>query len=82
VSEEPIGKITHYFPNIGVATAMLSGELKVGDKVRVKGHTTDFTELIESLEIEHQKVDRAGPGDDVAFKASEKARPGDQLLRA
>jgi putative protease len=81
VTEEPVGKITHYFPQIAVAAATLSGELKVGDRVRVKGHTTDFTEAIESLEIEHQKVDRAGPGDDVAFKVSEKARPGDQLLR-
>jgi translation elongation factor EF-1alpha len=82
VSDEPIGKITHYFPQIGVAAATLSGALKVGDRVRVKGHTTDFTETIDSLEIEHQKVEQAGPGDDVAFKVSEKARPGDQLLRA
>ena len=82
MSEEAIGKITHYFPNIGVAAATLSAALKVGDKVRVKGHTTDFTETIESLEIEHQKVDRAGPGDDVAFRVSEKTRPGDRLLRA
>ncbi|TME82952.1 MAG: translation elongation factor-like protein [Chloroflexi bacterium] len=81
MTEEPVGRITHYFPNIAVAAARLSAELKVGDRVRVKGHTTDFTEAIESLEIEHQKVDRAGPGDDVAFKVSEKARPGDQLLR-
>ena len=81
MTEEPVGKITHYFPHIAVAAATLSGELKVGDRVRVKGHTTDFTEGIESLEIEHRKVDRAGPGDDVAFKVSEKARPGDQVLR-
>jgi translation elongation factor EF-1alpha len=82
VSDEPIGKITHYFPNIGVAAAMLSGALKVGDRVHVKGHTTDFTVTIDSLEIEHQAVEQAGPGDKVAFKVSEKARPGDQLLRA
>jgi hypothetical protein len=81
VTEEPVGKITHYFPHIGVAAATLSAELKVGDQVRVRGHTTDFTETVGSLEIEHQKVDRAGPGDKVAFKVSEKARPGDQLLR-
>jgi putative protease len=81
VTEELVGRITHYFPNIAVAAATLSGELKVGDRVRVKGHTTDFTEAIESLEIEHQTVDRAGPGDKVAFKVSEKARPGDQLSR-
>jgi hypothetical protein len=58
VTEELVGKITHYFPNIAVAAATLSGELKVGDRVRVKGHTTDFTEAIESLQIEHQNVDR------------------------
>ena len=81
MTEQPIGKITHYFPQIAVAAATLSGELKVGDQVRVKGHTTDFTETIRSLEIEHQKVDRAGPGDNVAFQVSEKARPGDQVFR-
>ena len=81
MTEELVGRVTHYFPNIAVAAATLSGELKVGDRVRVKGHTTDFTEAIESLQIEHQNVDRAGPGDNVAFKVSEKARPGDQLLR-
>lgn len=81
MTEEPVGKITHYFPHIGVAAATLSGELKVGDQVRVRGHTTDFTETVGSLEIEHQKVERAGPGDKVAFKVSEKARPGDQVLQ-
>ena len=81
MTEQPIGKITHYFPKISVAAATLTGELKVGDRVRVKGHTTDFTETIQSLEIEHQKVDRAGPGDKVAFEVSEKARPGDQVFR-
>lgn len=81
MTEELVGKITHYFPHIGVAAATLSGELKVGDRVRVKGHTTDFTAAIESLEIEHQKVDHAGPGDNVAFTVSEKARPGDKVLR-
>lgn len=81
MTEQPIGKITHYFPQIAVAAATLSGELKVGDRVRVKGHTTDFTETIQSLEIEHRKVDRAGPGDEVAFQVSEKARAGDQVFR-
>lgn len=81
MTERPIGKISHYFPHIAVAAATLSDELKVGDRVRVKGHTTDFTETIQSLEIEHRKVDRAGPGDNVAFEVSEKARPGDQVFR-
>jgi len=81
VTEEPIGKITHYFAHIGVAAATLTGELAVGDRIRVKGHTTDLTETVESLEIEHQKVERAAPGADVAFKVSEKVRAGDQVFR-
>ncbi len=81
MTEQPIGKITHYFAHIGVAAATLTGELAVGDRVRVKGHTTDLTETVESLEIEHQKVERAGPGADIAFKVSEKVRAGDQVFR-
>ena len=80
-AEEPIGKVTHYFPHIGVAAATLYGELAVGDRVRVKGHTTDLTATIESLEIEHQKVERAGPGADAAFRVSEKVRSGDRVFR-
>ncbi len=79
--EEPIGKISHYFGNIGVAAMQLTGELKVGDEIRVKGHTTDFTQRIESLEVEHQRVAGAGAGADVAFKVKEKARTGDQVFK-
>ncbi|TMF58627.1 MAG: translation elongation factor-like protein [Chloroflexi bacterium] len=79
--EEQIGKVTHYFGQLGVAAAQLTGELKVGDQVRIKGHTTDFSQPVDSLEVEHQKVDQAGPGDRVAFKTKEKARVGDQVHR-
>ena len=79
--EEPIGKVTHYFGQLGVAAAQLTGALKVGDQVRIKGHTTDFIQAVDSLEVEHQKVDKAGPGDSVAFKVKDKARTGDQVLR-
>jgi putative protease len=79
--EEPIGKVTHYFGRLGVTAAQLTGELRVGDQVRIKGHTTDFSQPVDSLEVEHQKVDHAGPGDSVAFKVKDKARIGDQVFR-
>jgi translation elongation factor EF-1alpha len=79
--EDPIGKVTHYFGNIGVAAVRLTGPLAVGDQVHVKGHTTDITQTIDSLEVEHQKVAKAGRGDEVAFKVSDKARTGDQVFR-
>ena len=79
--EDPIGKVTHYFGHLNVAAVQLTGPLAVGDEVHVKGHTTDFNQKIDSLEVEHQKVSEAAAGDDVAFKVSEKARPGDQVFR-
>jgi putative protease len=79
--EDAVGKLTHYFGNLGVAVAELTGELKVGDQIHIKGHTTDFTQTVDSLEIEHQKVEKAGPRDSAAFKVLEKVRPGDHIYR-
>ncbi len=81
MAEQVIGKISHYFGNLKVAAAQLTGELKVGDQVHVKGHTTDILQTVDSLEVNHQKVEKAGAGDDVAFKVNDKVRTGDQLLR-
>ncbi len=78
--EQAIGKVSHYFGHLGVAAMQLTGELKVGDQIHVKGHTTDFQQAVESLQIEHQNVERAGPGDDVAFKVTDKVRIGDQVF--
>lgn len=79
--EDPIGRVTHYFGQIGVAAVQLTGPLAIGDRIHVKGHTTDFSQTIDSLEVEHQKVSKAGPGDGVAFKVTDKARTGDQVFR-
>jgi len=79
--EDPIGKVTHYFGRLGVAAVKLTGQLAVGDLIHVKGHTTDFSQAIDSLEVEHQRVSTAGLGDEVAFKVIDKARVGDQVFR-
>lgn len=79
--EDPVGKVTHYFGHLSVAAVQLTGPLAVGDQIHVKGHTTDFSQKVDSLEVEHQKVEKAGTGDDVAFKVTDKARPGDQVFR-
>lgn len=79
--EEPIGKISHYFGHLEVAALKLTGALKVGDQIHVKGHTTDFTQPVDSLEVEHQKVPQAGAGQEVAFKVKDKARTGDDVFK-
>ncbi len=76
-----VGKITHYYDRIGVAVLDLSDEIKVGETIHVHGHVTDFTQRIGSLEIEHQKIQSAGPGAEVALKMLEPVREGDIIFR-
>ncbi len=81
-TEEKIGTVTDYFAKIGVAGIRLTdGELRVGDRVRFHGHTTDFTQVVESLQVEHQAVERADRGTDVAVKVQERVRRHDEVLR-
>lgn len=71
-----IGKITHYFSKIGVAVIELSDTLKVGDTIRIIGGMTDFSQKVESMEIEHKKVKMAKKGESVGLKVSQKVREG------
>lgn len=79
--EVRIGTITHYFNRIGVAVLQLSDAIQVGDTISIVGHCTEFTQKVESLEIDHQKVSSAGPGDDVALKAWDYVRKGDEVFK-
>ena len=78
--ERRIGEITHYFNKIGVAVLGLRDELSVGDQIHVIGHTTDLVQTVDSMEIDREKVETAGPGDDVALKVEARVREGDELF--
>ena len=71
-----IGKITHYFSKIGVGIIELSSPLNNGDTIRVMGGDTDFEQVVESMEVEHQKVETAKSGDVVGLKVAQKVREG------
>ena len=79
--EEKVGIVTHYFGHIQVAAVKLEKPLKVGDKIRVKGHTSDFTQTVDSLQLEHQDVDAGSPGEEVALRVVEHARQHDEIFR-
>jgi hypothetical protein len=79
--ETKIGKVTHYFKHINVAVLDLSVELKVGDAVRFLGHGSDFTQTIDSMEIEHQKVQSAGPKKEVAIKTIQPVHEETEVLK-
>ena len=79
--EKEIGKIKHYFSNIGVGVVELSGALKVGDKIHVKGATTDFTQAVESMQIEHDKVESAKKGQSIGMKVKDHVREHDIVYK-
>jgi putative protease len=81
MKEERIGIVNHYYDKIGVAALALEGELAVGDIIHIKGHTTDFAQKIESMQIENKNVERAKEGDDVAIKVKETAREHDIVYK-
>jgi hypothetical protein len=77
-NEEALGTVTHYYSHLGVVVIQLNkGKLKTGDMIHVKGHSTDFTQKVESMEYEHQHVDQAGAGQSVGLKVVDHAREHD-----
>ncbi|MGH8642583.1 MAG: EF-Tu/IF-2/RF-3 family GTPase [Burkholderiales bacterium] len=73
-----IGIVTHYFSNISVAVVKIeSGRLRVGDTIHIRGHTTDFKQRIDSLQVEHKPVPEVGPNDDFGLKVGQHAREND-----
>ena len=76
--EKRIGVVTHYFGKLMVAIIKIEEEgLKVGDTVHIKGHTSDFTQEVQSMELEHKAIQDAKVGDSVGIKVSEHVREGD-----
>jgi len=76
-----IGKISHYFGKIGVAVIELSDALSVGDTIRIVGGETDFEQVVDSMEVDHKKIDKAKAGDSVGLKIEEKAREGYKVYK-
>ncbi|MFH1036948.1 MAG: hypothetical protein V1756_02730 [Patescibacteria group bacterium] len=76
-----IGTVSHYFGNIGVAVIDLTDTLKVGDNIRIVGGKADFTQPVDSMEYEHEKVNEAKKGSSVGLKAIQKAHEGYKVFK-
>ena len=79
--EEKVGVVKDYFAKVGVAGIDVSGQLKVGDTIHIKGHTTDIEQVVESMQIEHDQVEEVKAGDSIGIKVSERCRDGDTVYR-
>jgi putative protease len=78
MAEEQIGRVTHYFGKAGVAAIEItSGTLAVGDTIRIKGHTSDFTQQVDSMQIDGKPVQQASTGQSVGLRVAQHAREHD-----
>jgi len=79
---ERIGEVTHYFSHLSVAVIKLeTGTLRVGDTIHIRGHTSDFSQRVESLQVDRAAVPEVGPRDDFGLKVREHARVNDVVYK-
>ena len=80
---ERIGIVTHYYGHLSVAVVKLEpgAVLRVGDNIHIKGHTSDFGQRVESLQVGHAPVNEVGPNDDFGLKVAQHAREHDIVYK-
>lgn len=80
--EEEIGRITHFFSKISVGVLELDkGGVRIGDTIHIKGHTTDFYQKVESMQVEHEPIESAEKGMEVGLKVESPVREGDVVFK-
>ncbi|OGQ04569.1 MAG: translation elongation factor-like protein [Deltaproteobacteria bacterium RIFCSPLOWO2_01_44_7] len=79
--EEEVGFVTHYFGHIPAAAIKLSKPVKSGDKIHIKGHTTDFEWTITQMQVDHKDVTEAKKGASIGIKVAEKCREHDKVFK-
>ncbi|MDX9803811.1 MAG: translation elongation factor-like protein [Dehalococcoidales bacterium] len=81
MAETEIGYVSDYFSRPMVAGIELTGELRKGDTIRILGHTTDLEISVKEIQIEHERVEKAGPGQSVGIKVPDRVRKGDKVYK-
>ncbi|HUU16852.1 MAG TPA: hypothetical protein VMW72_06875 [Sedimentisphaerales bacterium] len=81
MSEEIIGEVSDFFAHPVVAGIELTAVLRVGDKIHIKGHTTNLEMIVDSIQIKNEHVTEAKPGDSIGVKVSERVRSGDLVYK-
>lgn len=80
MAEKEIGRVSTYFSQVGVAAIKLTGKLRVGNRIHIKGHTTDFEQLVDSIQINRKEIQEGKKGDEIGIKVNDKTRPNDAVF--
>jgi len=82
MAEKKIGEVMKFFTKPSVAAVKITdGEISVGDSIKFSGHTTDFIDVIQSMEVDNKSVPKAVAGDFIGIKVSDRVRPGDEVFK-
>ncbi len=80
ISNLKVGVVTHFYDKIGVAVVDLTSAIHTGDVIKFSG-STDFSQTVTSLQVEHEKIEAAKKGDTVGLKVEQNVKPGDEVLK-
>jgi putative protease len=81
MKETQVGTISHYYDHIGVGVVKLSGKLKAGDKIHIKGKATDFSQEASSMQVEHKDINEADKGDIIGMKVDQEVEEKDVVYK-
>jgi len=81
MAEKEIGRVTNYFSKIGVAVIELTASIRLGDGIRIAGGDRDFRQQLDSMQVEHEPIEDAEAGQEIAIKLDQKARLGDTVYK-
>lgn len=76
-----VGRVTHFFSKISVAVIELTAPLNVGDTIAFKGPNTDFEQVVDSMQIEHESIQKAGVGQSIGLKVAQRVRETDAVYK-
>lgn len=77
-----LGKISHYFPLVNAAVVQLKGPLKIGDTIKIEGHTTDFSQIVSSMQINCVPIQNAQKGQEIGILVTSRVRRRDTIYKA
>ncbi len=82
MADVKIGEVTHYYNKIGVGVIKLTKGLSVNDQIRIKNNQGEFTQTVNSIQMEHESVKKAKKGQIIGLKVNQIVKKGDQVLKA
>ncbi len=81
MADKKIGNVTHYYDHLGVGIVKLAGPLANGDSIKIVGHGKEFTQVISSMQLEHQVLTSAKKGQEIGIKLDQKVKDGDVVFK-